>query len=49
MADGISRLIEDKEFADKLGSNARKISGRIEGKTILEQWKTYIEKIIGKR
>ena len=49
MADGISRLIEDKEFGDKLGSNARKISGRIEGKTILEQWKTYIEKIIGKR
>lgn len=47
MTAGINRLIEDREFAEKLGENARKISDRINGRAVLEQWKDYIEEIAG--
>lgn len=46
MEKGINRLIEDRDFAEKLGENARKISERINGTAILTQWKNYIEEVI---
>lgn len=46
MAEGINRLIEDREFAEKLGENARKISERVNGNSIISQWRIYIEKVI---
>lgn len=49
MADGINRLIEDRELAERLGENARKISDRINGVSIIAQWRDYIEEIISKK
>lgn len=46
MTEGINRLIEDREFAEYLGDNARKISKRINGTAVLEQWKEYIEEVL---
>ena len=46
MAENICRLIEDKELAATLGSNARKIADRVNEEAIIEQWKQYIERII---
>lgn len=46
MAAGINRLIEDQEFAERLGQNAREISKKINGVAIISQWRDYIEKII---
>lgn len=46
MAQGICRLIEDKELAERLGENARKISEKANGKAIIEQWRDYIETVI---
>ncbi len=45
MADGINRLIEDRELAERLGEQAGRISERIDETAILEQWKEYIEEI----
>lgn len=47
LADGINRLIEDRDLARRLGENARKISDIINEEAILEQWKEYIETVIG--
>lgn len=46
MAESINRLIEDREFAERLGDAARRISERIGGAAILSQWKDYIETVI---
>lgn len=46
MAEGINRLIEDRELAEKLGDNARKISDRINGPAVIAQWRDYIEEVI---
>ena len=46
LEDGINRLIEDRELAEKLGKEARKVSERLNGEAVLAQWKTYIEKVI---
>lgn len=46
MAAAICRLIEDRELAERLGQNARKISDKINGKAITEQWRDYIEAVI---
>lgn len=46
MADAINRLIENREFAEHLGDNARKISERINEDAVLAQWKEYIEEVI---
>lgn len=46
MADGINRLIEDRELAERLGKNARRISEKINGVSIIAQWRVYIEEII---
>lgn len=47
MAAGISRLIEDRNLAESLGDNARKISEKINGQAIMDQWRDYIETVIG--
>ena len=46
MAQGICRLIEDRELAERLGENARKISEKANGKAIIEQWRDYIETVL---
>lgn len=46
MAAAICRLIEDRELAERLGQNARKISDRINGRAITDQWRDYIEAVI---
>lgn len=46
MTEGINRLIEDRELAEKLGENARKISEKINGVSIIAQWRDYIEEIL---
>ena len=46
MADSICRLIEDKEFANRLGANARQLANRVNEEAIIQQWKDYIQRII---
>lgn len=46
MADSINRLIEDRELAEKLGEEARKLSERINGDAVLAQWKDYMEEVL---
>lgn len=48
MADGICRLIEDEELADRLGEEAAKISEIANVKAICRQWKDYIEELCRK-
>lgn len=48
MEDGINRLIEDPDLAQKLGRNARKIAERANDEAIYEQWRDYIEQLCGK-
>lgn len=48
LAAGINRLIEDRELAERLGNNARRISEKINGPSVQAQWRDYIEEIIGK-
>jgi len=45
MENGINRLIEDRKLADYLGENARKLCERINGASVLEQWKEYMEEV----
>lgn len=47
LEDGISRLIENPEFAEGLGREAKKIGKQLNIPTISGQWRKYIEKIIG--
>ncbi|GFI45485.1 N-acetylgalactosamine-N,N'-diacetylbacillosaminyl-diphospho-undecaprenol 4-alpha-N-acetylgalactosaminyltransferase [Lachnospiraceae bacterium] len=46
MAEGICRLIEDRELAERLGRNARKIRERVNGQAITKQWRDYIDEVI---
>lgn len=46
MAEGICRLIEDRELAERLGENARRIGEKVNGKAIIEQWRDYIETVV---
>lgn len=45
MTKAINRLIEDREFAEKLGRNAAQIREIAGADVIFEQWKNYIEEI----
>ena len=45
LTDGINRLIEDPELAERLGAEARKIADRANGQAVFEQWRDYIEEI----
>lgn len=47
MAAGICRLIENPEEAERLGENARKIAEIANGQAVFEQWRDYIETLIG--
>lgn len=42
----MNRLIENPEFAEGLGKEAKKISEKVNGPAIIDQWRKYIEKII---
>ncbi len=46
MEDGINRLIEEPEFAQKLGREARKIAEVANAQAVFEQWKEFIEEIV---
>lgn len=45
LTDGINRLIEDTELAERLGAQARKIADRANEQTVYEQWRDYIEQL----
>ena len=45
MAEGICRLIENPELAERLGSKARDIRNIANGKAVFEQWQDYIESV----
>ena len=45
LEEGILRLIEDRELAERLGREARKIADRAGGQAVYEQWKAYIEEL----
>lgn len=47
MVAGINRLIEQPEFAQRLGENARELAKRVNEDAIIQQWKNYIEKVLG--
>ena len=46
MENGINRLIEDQQLAQRLGRQAHRIREKINGQAILLQWKSYIEEIL---
>lgn len=43
MTDGILRLIENRELAERLGREARRISERANEDAVFEQWQTYLQ------
>lgn len=43
MEEGINRLIEDRELAERLGHEARRIADRVNVASIFEQWRDFIE------
>lgn len=45
MEEGINRLIEDPELAERLGRNARKIAERANDEAIYGQWRDYIDEV----
>ena len=49
LEDGINRLIEDRDLAERLGKEARKIAERANDQAIYEQWRDYIESLCGSR
>lgn len=48
LAEGMNRLIENQELAEKLGNNARKISEIANTDAICGQWRDYIEELCRK-
>ena len=46
IADAVNRLVEDRTFAERLGTEARKIADRANTKTISIQWENYLEQVI---
>lgn len=49
LADAINRLIEDRDFAEKLGKNAMQIGKKASSERIFEEWRSYVEEIVGGR
>ena len=45
LIDGINRLIENPDLAERLGMEARKIADRANGQAVYEQWRDYIEEL----
>ncbi len=46
IADAITRLVEDREFAERLGAEARKIAETANTAAISAQWREYLEQVI---
>ena len=44
---GINRLIEDRDLAERLGNEARRIAERAGSRAVFEQWRDYIEELCG--
>ena len=47
MAQAIRKLLEDKELADRIGTEAAKIQEKCSPEVTNEMWKKYFDKIIG--
>ncbi len=45
LEDGINKLIEDPEYAGRLGREAKNIAQQANARAIFEQWQSYIEEI----
>ena len=48
LAEGICKLIEDRELAERLGDEAAKIEQIANSEAVFVQWRDYLEKIIDK-
>ena len=48
LEEAITKIIEDEEYAKKIGENARKIVERLNPNEINNQWENYIESIYNK-
>lgn len=48
LEEGINRLIENSDFAEELGMQARKIAERANGDVVFAQWRDYIEELCDK-
>ena len=46
LADGICRLIEDRELAERLGEEAEKITERTGADVIVKQWEDYLTAVV---
>ncbi|MCR5595878.1 MAG: glycosyltransferase family 4 protein [Lachnospiraceae bacterium] len=46
LAEGMNRLIEDRDLAEKLGNNARKVIDRAHPDIVFKQWEEYVNRII---
>ena len=46
MAEGLCRLIEDRELAERLGDEARKIEEITNAEAVFIQWRDYLEEVI---
>ena len=46
LAAGMNRLIEDRELAERLGENARRIADRAHPDIVFKQWADYIEDLL---
>ena len=45
LVDGINRLIENPELANRIGRQAGKIAEKANGQAVFEQWRDYIEEL----
>lgn len=45
LTEAICRLIEDRDFAKRLGENAAKIAETANGEAVFEQWRAYLESL----
>jgi glycosyltransferase involved in cell wall biosynthesis len=45
LEDGINRLIEDRDLAERLGCAARRIAQKANGQAVFEQWRDYMEEL----
>lgn len=48
MAEGICRLIEDRQLARRLGQNAKEIRRLVNPEAVFDQWRDYIEEVVQK-
>lgn len=46
LADGMLRLIEDRQLAQRLGKEAAKIAEKANGDAVFAQWRDYLEEVV---